>query len=80
MSSRCFISYVLSISTAPAVQEGQGADLHGGVSERVPQAPPGPPHHAVVVRSLVLSTTVEPSVEVGCVASEDHKLEARDHR
>ena len=80
MSSSCFIGDVLSISTALAVQEGQGADLHGGVSERVPEAPPGPPHHAVVARTLVLSATVEPSVQVGCVASEDHRSEARDDR
>lgn len=61
----CFL--IVSCSTSRGVQENQGAHLHGGVSKRIPQAFPCPPHHTIVVLSLVLPSAVVLSIQVGCM-------------
>lgn len=49
----------ISCSTAHGVQENQRPHLHGGVSEGIPKAFPGSPHHTVVILTLVLPTAVK---------------------
>lgn len=58
-----------SCSTARDIQEDQRPNLHGGVSEGIPEAFPGPPHHAIIKLGLVLPITVEFSIQICSMTS-----------
>lgn len=51
----CFLLLFLifSCSTPCDIQEEQRPNLHGGVSEGIPETLPGPPHHSIVILPLV---------------------------
>lgn len=60
-------------STAHGIQKNHRPHLHGGVSEGVPEAFPGAPHHTIVIPALVIPIAVELPIEVGCMASADER-------
>lgn len=59
----------IACAAAHVVQENQRPHLHGGVSQGIPKAFPGAPHHTIVVLTLVLPIAVELPIQVGCMTS-----------
>lgn len=58
-----------SCSTAHVIQKDPRPNLHGGVSEGIPEAFPGPPDHAIVKPALVLPFTVEFPIQICSMTS-----------